>query len=175
MGHVFACLRLVSLSVVLALGFPGLVAAQDDAPPPLPAIPGITTEDPFPMACVSCHVVLPDGMDVRLSTLMREWTTEVGPILLEAAQDASPGSLNLAGRHPEVEASLESIPAACLMCHGRDATLAPPFARLMHRIHLVGGESNHFVTMFQGECTYCHKLDPESGSWSIPSGPEPGP
>jgi len=173
MGRVFACLHLASLPVILVLGTPRLATAQDDERPPMPAIPGTTAEDGFPMACVSCHVVLPDGRDVRISTLMHGWMREVDPILLEAARDASPGDLKLAGKHPEVGASLENIPSGCLMCHGRGATLAPPFARLMHRIHLVGGESNQYVMLFQGECTYCHKLDPVSGAWSIPSGPEP--
>ena len=43
---------------------------------------------------------------------------------------------------------------------------------MIHEIHLTGGDTNHFLTMFQGECTLCHKLDAKSGAWAIPSGPE---
>jgi hypothetical protein len=140
----------------------------------LPTLPGITAADGFPAACVSCHVVLPDGMDVRLSTLMVQWQVQVDSSLLATAQATAPVGLRLEGRHPEAHASLQSIPLGCITCHSRDASLAPPFSRLMHRIHLVGGETNHFMSMFGGECTHCHKLDPESGAWSIPTGPEPG-
>lgn len=166
--------RLAGFLVILSLGAPHLATAQEAQTPALPTIPGITAADEFPAACVSCHVVLPDGMDVRLSTLMGQWQVQVDSILLATAQSAAPAGLRLEGRHPDAAGSLESIPIGCMACHGRNATRAPPFARLMHRIHLVGGEANHFLTLFRGECTYCHKLDAESGAWSIPTGPEPG-
>jgi cytochrome c553 len=165
-------LRLAGFATVVSLGIPCIAPAQEIESAQLAAIPGITAEDEFPAACSSCHVVLPDGMDVRLSTLMRQWEVEVDTSLLAKAQAAAPAGLALVGRHPDAEASLQSIPLGCLTCHGRDATLAPPFARLMHRVHLVGGEANLYLTLFRGECTYCHKLDPESGAWSIPTGPE---
>lgn len=166
--------RLASVVVILSLCAPSLCAAQDAQPPRPPAIPGITADDDFPTACVSCHVVLPDGKDVRLSTLMQQWEVEVDSILLAEARSAAPPGLVLTGKHPEAQTSLQSIPLGCMTCHGRDASLAPPFSRLMHRIHLVGGEANRFVSMFGGECTYCHKFDSESGAWSIPTGPESG-
>lgn len=166
--------RFVRLLVILSLGAPRLAPAQEAQPPALPAIPGITADDHFPAACVSCHVLLPDGMDARLSTLMAQWQVQVDSVLLATARAAAPAGLRLEGKHPDAGESLQSIPLGCLACHGRNATQAPPFARLIHRIHLVGGEENHFLTMFGGECTHCHKLDPESGAWSIPSAPEPG-
>jgi len=52
---------------------------------------------------------------------------------------------------------------------------APPFAPLVRVIHLTGGAENHFMTIFQGECTHCHKLDVQTGAWSVPSGPEASP
>jgi hypothetical protein len=165
---------IASLLVVVSLGVPSLVTAQELEQQRMRAIPGITAEDDFPAACVSCHTVLPDGMDVRLSTLMQTWTAKVDSILLANARAAAPTGLTVVGKHPEVGKSLSSIPAGCLVCHGRSSTLAPPFGRLMHRIHLVGGEANHFMTLFNGECTYCHKFDAGTGEWSIPSGPEPG-
>lgn len=168
------CRQLAGFLAVVSLGLPCLGAAQEVEEPLTPAIPGITADDDFPAACISCHVVLPDGVDVRLSTLMQQWRVEVDSILLAKAQAAAPAGLTLTGKHPEARESLQSIPSGCLTCHAAGATIAPPFNRLMHRIHLVGGGANHFVTMFQGECTHCHKLDPASGAWSIPAGPEPG-
>lgn len=158
-----ARIRLTAL-VLFLLGAPGTTPGQEARDP--------GSGDPFPQGCVSCHVVLPDGMDVRLSTLMAGWQAGVGPELLAAAQAASPGGVTLSGRHPDPGESLADVPAGCLTCHGRDARSAPPFARLMHRVHLTGGESNPFVTMFGGACTHCHKLDPDSGAWSLPSGRE---
>jgi hypothetical protein len=158
---------------MLAAGGPTGLMAQEPAPPPPRATPGITAEDPFPMACVSCHVVLPDGRDVRLSTLTRQWMVGVDSLLLAAAQSAAPTGMTLKGRHPDASSALSNTPAGCLTCHARNSTMAPPFGRLLHRIHLTGGQTNLYLTMFQGECTYCHKLDPTTGAWSIPSGPEP--
>ncbi len=149
--------------------------AQEAPPPPPPPrdIPGITADDPFPQACVSCHIVLPDGMDVRLSTLMAGWTEGVDSVLLAIAQSAAPAGVTLTGVHPDVPAAVTDIPNGCLACHSRSSPLAPPFARLLHRIHLTGGEQSIFLSMFQGECTYCHKLDLSTGAWSMPSGAEP--
>lgn len=161
-----------TLAVLMSMA-PRAVLAQD-APAPGPrSIPGITAEDPFPEACVSCHVVLPDGMDVRLSTLMKGWVVGVDSVLLATAQSTAPAGLILSGKHPDVPEPSAGTPAGCLMCHGTDAMQAPPFSRLMHRIHLTGDETSIYMSMFQGECTYCHKLDVTSGAWSIPSGPEP--
>jgi mono/diheme cytochrome c family protein len=61
-----------------------------------------------------------------------------------------------------------------MRCHGSRAVEAPPFSRLLHRVHLVGGPENLFLSMFQGECTHCHKLDPATGRWSLASGSEAG-
>jgi hypothetical protein len=158
---------------LLVSGAPAELAAQEPTPPPQRAIPGITADDPFPKACISCHTVLPDGRDVRLSTLVTQWTHGVDSLLLASARAAAPTGLTLKGRHPNVASSFADIPARCLTCHARSSTMAPPFARLLHRVHLTPGPTNVFLTMFQGECTYCHKLDKTTGAWSIPSGREP--
>lgn len=162
-----------SISVSLALVTLGVVSlhAQQPTPPPPRSIPGINAEDPFPRACVSCHVVLPNGMDVRLSTLVGQWREGADSAFVAVAQSAAPAGMTLTGTHPSV--STDDIPGGCLMCHGRTSTMAPPFARLLHRIHLGGGDQSIFLTEFQGECTYCHKLDLTTGAWSIPSGREP--
>jgi hypothetical protein len=141
------------------------------SPPPARRIPGINAEDRFPGGCVSCHVQLPER-DARLSTAMKRWAEAVEPKLLAKVQAAAPEGVTLKGKHPPVMKSLENIPEACMACHKPTAKTAPPFARMLHVIHLSGADDNHFMTLFQGECTYCHKLDLGTGIWSVPSGPE---
>jgi len=129
--------------------------------------------DPFPRACVDCHVNRPDiGMDVRISTLMAQWKEGASPGLVDAARAASPAGVTISGRHPPLPGGIGEIPATCLECHGRSSDSAPRFALLMHRVHLVGGESNHYVREFGGRCEPCHKLDRATGAWSVPSGDE---
>lgn len=169
-GWMLACSGSIAM---LVSGMPAGLAAQEPTPPAPRAIPGINADDPFPMGCVSCHVVVPDGRDVRLSTLAMQWTHGVDSLLLAAAQAAAAPGLVLKGRHPDVSSAFADIPARCLTCHARSSTTAPPFARLLHLVHLAPGPTNVFLSTFQGECTYCHKLDKSTGAWSIPSGPEP--
>lgn len=168
---ILGALTLVAFSSSWAEGPPG----QPGGPPPPPprAIPAITAPDMFPNGCVDCHVHRADlGLDVRLSTLMKQWCEGAPPKLATAAQASAPAGVKLAGKHPEVAEALADVPRRCLECHGADAQDAPPFGRLMHRVHLTGGEENHFLTMFQGECTHCHKLDVVTGAWRLSSGPE---
>jgi hypothetical protein len=152
-----------------------LTAAGQQAGPAAMAprqIPGINAKDSFPNACVDCHIKRPE-MDVRFSTLLKQWGTEVDPQLLSKAKAAAPQGLSLKGKHPQVPAAVKDIPASCLqLCHAHDRKIAPPFARMIHRIHMVGGEKNHFLTLFQGECTHCHKLKMNTGQWIIPSAAE---
>ena len=146
---------------------------QEHAPPPARKIPGITAEDRYPHACVDCHINYVDlKLDTRFSTMLRQWGEKVTPQLLAKAQASAPAGVTLIGKHPVISGALNDIPAMCLDCHGKSSKTAPPFASMMHSIHLSGGEQNHFLTMFQGECTYCHKLDLPSGRWTIPSAPE---
>ncbi len=142
-------------------------------PPPVRKIPAITAPDEFPRACVDCHVDRPEKKtDERLSTLIAQWNKAVDPALLAKARASAPKGMALKGRHPKVGTALGSVPARCMKCHTATSKTAPPFARLIHRIHLVGGDKNHFLTQFQGECTHCHKLNIETGGWSVPSGAE---
>lgn len=160
-----------------------VVLAQSDAPeggppppPPMRAIPGLTADDPNPHACVDCHIVMkePKEMDTRISTLMAQWNDgKVEPALLEKAKAASADPSKITGKHPKVTSALKDIPKGCLMCHGKDSKMAPPFARMLHLVHLTGGEENPYLTYFQGDCTHCHKLNQKTGTWSIPSAPEP--
>jgi hypothetical protein len=43
---------------------------------------------------------------------------------------------------------------------------------MVHLIHLTGGQENHYIAIFQGECTHCHKFNPNTGKWFLPSGTE---
>jgi hypothetical protein len=150
--------------------------AGQEGKPPLPparAVPGINAPDSFPRGCVDCHVVYENPpMDVRIGTLLQHWCEGADPRLLAAAQAATPAGVTLTGRHPEAAAALADVPGACLDCHGRDATDAPPFGRLMHAVHLADRPDNPFLSMFQGECTHCHKLDAGTGAWTVASGPQ---
>lgn len=143
-------------------------------PPPARKIPGINAEDLYPNGCVDCHVVMKEmNMDVRLSTEMAEWGEEVDPKWVDLAKAASFDASVITGVHPEVSDALKDVPNGCLECHKKDSKTAPPFARLLHLIHLTGGDESPFMTYNQGECTHCHKLDGKTGEWRIPSAPEP--
>jgi len=150
-----------------------LYASEQQATPSPRNIPGITIDDPFPSGCVNCHLNYPErNMDTRLSTSLKKWQANVDPKLLEKAQAAAPEGVVLSGRHPSATAALADIPAACMRCHSSMSKKAPKFGQMIHLIHLTGEKDNHFMTIFQGECTYCHKFASITGEWSLPSGPE---
>jgi len=137
----------------------------------LPDLPGITTPDKTPRACVDCHRNNPERkMDSRLPPLLARWRDGANPKVFEKAKAAAPAGKILAGKHPDVAAQIQVIPNDCLMCHMRDSQAAPPFAKLLHAIHLVGGKENHFLASAQGTCTHCHKLDPKTGALRLGSG-----
>jgi hypothetical protein len=129
--------------------------------------------DAYPGGCVSCHVVSKDKVqDHRLSTLLKAWTAgKVDADLLAKSKASMPAGVALKGKHPAADDALEDIPSSCLDCHGADSKKAPPFTRLMHLVHLTGAK-NEFVTTFKADCNHCHKLNGQTGEWSIPSGPE---
>jgi cytochrome c553 len=163
---------MLTMAVTVIFGI--LVQAQAAAPVAR-KIPGINAPDAFPGGCVDCHVANPGGKpaDARLSAHLAAWTAgKVDPALLATAQAAAPAGLKLKGKHPDATDALEDIPAACADCHSEDSKKAPPLDRMVHRIHLVGGDKNHYITEFQGDCTNCHKFDAAKGTWSMPSGPE---
>ena len=137
----------------------------------LPDLPGVTTPDKTPRGCVDCHANRPERKkDSRLPTLLAQWKNGADPKVLEKAQAAAPANRILAGKHPDIAAQIQVIPNDCLMCHGRDSQSAPPFAKLQHTLHLVGGKENRFLAAAQGTCTHCHKLDPKTGAWHLGSG-----
>ena len=148
-------------------------ASEPEATPTSRDIPGITTDDMFPSGCVNCHLNFADrNMDTRISTSLVKWTVRVEPKLLEKAQAATPKGVSLTGKHPSAEDSLTDIPKACIECHKRMSKSAPSFSQMIHLIHLTGGQENHYMTLFQGECTHCHKLNTNTGEWYLPSGRE---
>ncbi len=139
----------------------------------LPTI-GLAAVDPYPNGCVSCHVLdKAQGVDIRLSVALKEWTAgKIEPGLLAKSKAAAPAGLALKGKHPAAEDSLEDIPGACLDCHDAGSKKAPSFLRLLHLVHLAGGVHNTYVTTFKSDCMHCHKLSTQTGEWSMPSAPE---
>lgn len=134
--------------------------------------PGVAAKDAYPNGCVDCHVAGKDG-DMRMSALMAKWTTAVPEALVAKAKAASVDASKIKGKHLAVPNAKANIPQTCLgTCHKKGSTIAPPFATLMHTIHLLGGSQNRFLTANQGACTHCHKLDQKTGAWKIASGPE---
>ncbi len=141
--------------------------------PKMRAIPGISAVDSFPHSCVSCHKNFPDRkMDVRLSTILSEWKEKIPDEALAKYQASAPEGITLKGKHPSSVDGQASIPEVCNKCHGKSMKTALPFSRLMHVIHLSGGNNNIYLSVFGGECTHCHKLDQVTGAWSIVNGNE---
>lgn len=162
-------------SIVLTAGVllvSPLVPAAVAQAPAIRQIPGLTSKDAYPNGCVDCHVVGKDA-DMRISTLMATWTSAVPVALTEKARAASVATSKIKGKHPAMANVKANVPQTCLAgCHKPGSTIAPPFAQLMHVIHLVGGTGNRFLTAHQGECTHCHKLDQKTGTWKVASSAE---
>jgi hypothetical protein len=122
---------------------------------------------------VECHKNYPDkGMDFRLTVILKHWRNHPDPNHLKKAQAAMPEGVILTGNHPDVQALIKEIPTDCLMCHWRGAEKAPPFSRMLHLFHLVGGSDNHYIVKYRGVCMNCHKLDQKTGTWNIGKGKE---
>jgi hypothetical protein len=130
--------------------------------------------DPYPTGCVGCHALdKAKGADERLSVVLKEWTAgKIEPGLLAKSKASAPAGFVLKGKHPAADDSLEDIPGACLDCHDAGSKKAPPFAQLLHLVHLVGGVNNAYVTTYKSDCMHCHKLNTQTGEWKMPSGPE---
>jgi hypothetical protein len=137
-------------------------------------IPGVTTKDAYPNGCVDCHVAGKTG-DMRISVLMAKYADAVPAALIAKAKASSPAALasRIKGKHMPVPNVKANVPQSCMSaCHKKGSTVAPPFAQLLHTIHLQGGAQNAFLTTHQGECTHCHKLESNTGLWKIASAAE---
>ncbi len=169
--HLQSIVLTAGVLFVSTLG-PGAVAQTASQAPAMRQIPGLTSRDPYPNGCVDCHIVGKDA-DMRISALMATWTSAVPAALTEKARATSVDASKIKGKHPAVANVKANIPQTCLAgCHKPGSTIAPPFGRLMHVIHLVGGTGNRFLTTNQGECTHCHKLDQKTGTWKAASSAE---
>lgn len=114
--------------------------------PKVPEIPGITAADTKPNGCNDCHRKVDETRDYSLATTIKA--------MVEAK------------RHPRVtERMLADLPKQCVSCHKPDSK--QPFSESLHKAHLTGGADNHFITNYQGQCMYCHKLDPGTGRMSV--------
>ena len=161
-----------ALVAVIMLATGSAPSARKDVSQATRQIPGLTAKDEFPDGCVGCHIVAKDG-DMRIGAMAEKWKTAVPAPLLAKAKASSSDASKVKGKHPSIPNVQANTPQTCLAaCHKRGSTIAPPFAQLMHAIHLTGGAQNKFLTMFQGECTHCHKMDQKTGTWKIASGAE---
>jgi hypothetical protein len=110
-------------------------------------------------------------MDERLSTKLR--AEQFNPALLARLRGVLPDTMKVTGRHPRLpDPIFRNVPAGCLTCHRDNQTNLPALAPMIHAIHLTGAGENHYLTLFGGQCTNCHKFNATNGRWSIPSGPE---
>ncbi len=132
-----------SLLVGFVAAGTALVVAQQK-PKPVPALAGITAKDPFPNGCVSCHVVLPDGKDVRLNAALKMI------------------------KHPNVIGNVKKVPTDCGMCHKSGSSKG--VEKLIHKMHYGKKDKSTFVLEFGGQCLSCHSLDPATGKMSIKTG-----
>lgn len=159
---------------LLAWPLPAAVASgPEDPAPPAAEIPGLTVPDRFPKGCVDCHIDMPQiNQDERLSSIMAPWVERVPPEILEKTINAAGSDAPIKGRHPLTTDMFRSVPGSCLACHEKGPGAVVPLAPLIHLIHLSAREDNHFLTIFQGHCTHCHKFDPVTGLAHVPSAPE---
>lgn len=148
-----------------------VINVMTEEPPKPRSMPGINAPDQFKNGCVSCHKNYPEmKYDGRLSTILTAWSEATEPKILAKVQAIDP-TITLKGKHSFKPNSETSIPEACNKCHGKMKNAFPLF-QIVHAIHLSNDKDNHYLNMYQGECTHCHKLDPVKGTWSIINGKE---
>lgn len=166
----------VATVVYFSLIFPTSIEiayGAEDSIPPVAEIPGITAKDLFPRGCVDCHIDMPQiNRDERLSSVMSTWDRQVPSELVEKARSLARDEEAIKGRHPLSLEMFQAIPENCQICHKKGSGSVVPLAPLIHLIHLSGGEENHYLTIFQGHCTHCHKFDLNTGIVNLPSAQE---
>lgn len=100
--------------------------------------------DDFPEGCVSCHVVLGDGADKRLATVL----DEIG--------------------HPPLKGKVAQVPSDCVACHEQKSEIR--FSVLVHRAHYNSPATNVFTQRFGGDCRHCHTMDGADGEAGLKQG-----
>lgn len=137
---------LAAAALLAAWVVAAVVAAMAAEAPEVPEIPGITVPDPKPGGCNDCHRKVDETRDYTLAAGLR--------------------AMIAAKTHPKVsERLMVELPKQCLTCHQEGGK--HPFSEVLHRAHLVGGAKNPFITRYQGQCTYCHSLDPKTGKMTV--------
>ena len=114
----------------------GGVAAGADAP----YLPGITSNDPNPEGCVSCH---------KGDTSLKNKLAEL--------------------KHRNVDSKVNVIPGDCGSCHTEDEGL-DTMSQIAHSMHYAAGSKSEFVTKHQGSCLHCHQLSTGDGAVTVKSG-----
>ncbi len=105
---------------------------------------GALLADDFPDGCVSCHVVLDDGADKRLTAVL----DEIG--------------------HVALKGKVARAPADCIGCHEKKSDT--PFSILIHQAHFDKPDTNVFVQRFGGDCRTCHAMDGSTGEAKLKQG-----
>lgn len=126
---------LAGLVLAMQVGPAGIAVGAD-----APYLPGITSNDPNPEGCVSCHK---------------------GEMSLKN---------KLAGlQHRSIEGKVTIIPDDCKSCHNKDEGLES-MAMIAHSMHYASGSSSDFVAKHQGSCLNCHQLATGTGEVTVKSG-----
>ena len=134
--------NILIMAAMFAIMIP--VASANEAKP---SLPGLTVADQYPKGCVDCHKAF-GGKDFRLNR---------GLAAIEGHDDMG-------------DDVIRNVPQDCMKCH-TDGGDAEPLGDSLHRIHFGNPDKNVFVVHQQGNCLYCHHINPESGEMTIKSGP----
>jgi hypothetical protein len=138
----------MNISFARTLGIACLVASMSllssglahGADPAVVDLPGITSPDPYPDGCVSCHK---------------------GAMLLKAKLQALD--------HRNIDSETAVIPNDCKTCHKAGEGL-DPISNIAHSMHYASGSKSEFVTKHKGSCLNCHQVATGSGEVTVKSG-----
>lgn len=106
--------------------------------------PCAAADDESPRGCISCHIVLGNGQDKRLSAVL----AETG--------------------HVALKGKVARVPTDCIACHDENGDT--PFSVLIHKAHFGTPDKNVFVQRFGGDCRACHVMDAATGKAKLKEG-----
>lgn len=133
--------RIICMIGVLGLLLTGsLVGGQVAFGAGEPYLPGITSNDPNPEGCVSCH---------KGETSLKKMLTAL--------------------QHRNVDSKVNIVPDDCKSCHKEDEGL-DTIAQIAHSMHYAAGSKSDFVSKHQGSCLNCHQLSTGDGAVTVKSG-----